>query len=398
MHHRKGAPTNLGGIDVFCDFDWMAVVGNERTQFHNGQCLARRVLKECPEGLTPALLLTTRDEVEERSLESDGFYVVVVNLPRYLRSAKSDASASYFGEAISAGLTRARQLDAISDLSAEHLDALLEARLTPDAIECWATGDAGRVESLRSIVSSANSPGGSADPTPDDLATFDSAAIQQLKVLFASPDKQALIRCIDENGILSEEVMRGLDHARRCRAVVQLEDMLKQDLTEAPWQSWFEENDWVLGTEFVRILEERPIDTEHIADYLMEAYDGFLDLVEIKRPEGELRFWAIARDHGNYIPHTDLIKAITQAARYILEVEREANNVKFLERLGGVKAVKPRCVVIYGRSNDWDAEMREAYRVLNASYHNLTIMTFDHVLARAKRVLGVSDDEVAGVA
>ena len=35
----------------------------------------------------------------------------------------------------------------------------------------------------------------------------------------------------------------------------------------------------------------------------MEAYDGFVDLIEIKRPEGKLKFWADALDHGNYIPH-----------------------------------------------------------------------------------------------
>jgi hypothetical protein len=69
-----------------------------------------------------------------------------------------------------------------------------------------------------------------------------------------------------------------------------------------PWQKWFENNDWVLGTEFVGVLGERPIDVENIADFLMQAYDGFLDVVEIKRPEGKLRFWADALDHGNYVP------------------------------------------------------------------------------------------------
>ncbi len=39
-------------------------------------------------------------------------------------------------------------------------------------------------------------------------------------------------------------------------------------------------------------------------------------------------------------------------------------------------------------------EQREAYRMLNANYHNLSIMTFDHVLARAKRMLNLDRDEV----
>ena len=50
----------------------------------------------------------------------------------------------------------------------------------------------------------------------------------------------------------------------------------------------------------MRILDERTIDTENVADYLVEAYDGFLDIIEIKRPGGGLRFWAatMARQSG----------------------------------------------------------------------------------------------------
>lgn len=168
--------------------------------------------------------------------------------------------------------------------------------------------------------------------------------------------------------------------------------MLEQDLIEQKWQEWFKKNDWVLGSEFVRILDEREIDTANITDYLMQAYDGFLDIIEIKRPEGDLKFWADRQDHGNYVPSSDLTKAITQATKYIYEVEREANSVKFLEKVGNIKTIKPRCILIFGRSADWNNDQREAYRILNSSYHNLTIMTYDHVLSRAKRILGIEED------
>jgi hypothetical protein len=94
-------------------------------------------------------------------------------------------------------------------------------------------------------------------------------------------------------------------------------------------------------------------------------------------------------DHDNYVPSSDLIKAVTQASKYIYEVEREANSVKFLERVDFVKTIKPRCVLIFGRSFDWDEKQNEAYRILNASYYNLTILTYDHVLQRAKRIVGL---------
>lgn len=218
---------------------------------------------------------------------------------------------------------------------------------------------------------------------------FDAENAQQIRALFSLPNKGDLVRFILDNEVIPEELAAGLRQARRVRAVREFKTMLGQNLRENPWQQWFQANSWVLGSQFVRILDERYIDTQHISDFLMEAYDGFLDVVEIKRPEGGLNFWAPTLDHGNYVPSVDLTKAITQASRYIYEVEREANSVKFLERVGGVKTVKPRCILVFGRSNDWNEKQAEAYRIMNASFHNLTVLTYDHVLARARRISGI---------
>jgi hypothetical protein len=400
LRHREGAPCNLEGIDVFFDFDWNDVVGHPQTQFPFGQCLARRVREECPDDLTPALLLTDCDAVEEKPIEGDGFYAVVINLRRYLTLANNDASAAYFGDSYGGGLTRISELDAVAGMSAAEIDALVSAKLTREGIERWVGTNMTRIEALQEIIAAAGVE--QEPPSAEDvvdvirgLEDLDPDEVAGLGTLISDPDKRSLVDFINENQLLSDDLVKSFDFAKRSRAVTDFEQMLAKNLTEAPWQDWFKENNWVLGTEFVRVLDARPIDVEHIADYLMEAYDGFLDLIEIKRPEGKSKFWADAQDHGNYIPHTELVKAITQASRYILEVEHEANSVKFLERIGGVKAIKPRCVLVFGRSQDWNDGQREAYRILNASYHNLTILTFDHVLARARRILdltGMADD------
>ena len=218
---------------------------------------------------------------------------------------------------------------------------------------------------------------------------FGTENAKQIRALFSLPNKRELVDFILDNDLIPDELAAGLAQAKRARAVNEFERMLDEDLLEAPWQKWFQENSWVLGSEFVRILDERHIDTRRISDFLMEAYDGFLDVVEIKRPGGGMSFWSAAMDHGNHVPSSDLIKATTQASRYIYEVEREANSVKFLERVGGVKTVKPRCILVFGRSAGWSAEQAEAYRIFNASFHNLTTLTYDHVLARARRICGM---------
>lgn len=216
----------------------------------------------------------------------------------------------------------------------------------------------------------------------------------QLRALFKHPEKQALLDFIFNNNIIPQDLVHSLEYKQRTTAIQQYETMLANDLVEQRWQEWFEKNSWVLGSEFVRVLNERQIDTAKISDFLMEAYDGFLDVIEIKRPEGKLRFWSEQLDHDNYVPSMDLVKAITQASTYINEVEREANSVKFLERVSYVKTIKPRCTLIFGRSTGWNQKQKEAYRILNASYHNLTILTYDHVLERSKRVMGLGEHRI----
>ena len=180
---------------------------------------------------------------------------------------------------------------------------------------------------------------------------------------------------------------------KRQQSTKKFKEMLDKELSEQTWQKWFKENNWVLGTEFVEILSERAIDPKNISDYLAKAYDGFVDIIEIKRPSDKLPFWAIQKDHDNFIPSSYLIKAIMQATNYIYEVERESNSQKFLERVRNIKVIKPRCTLIFGRSNKWGNTEKEAYRILNSSYHNLTILTYDHVLSRAKKMLGLSIEE-----
>ena len=104
-----------------------------------------------------------------------------------------------------------------------------------------------------------------------------------------------------------------------------------------------------------------------------------------------MQFWSATKDHNNYVPSTDLVKAITQCLNYIYAIECEANSVKFIEKTKS-KVIKPRCILIFGRSNDWNDEQREAYRILNAAYNQISILTYDHLLFRVKNVLGITED------
>ncbi len=357
LSHRKGAPHNLEGIDVFYDFEWSSYFPDGRMQFRNGKCLAHQVLNDCPEGRRPALLLTGADDEKERSFHSASLFVLVINFPRYLKLATANAAVSYLARNFAPGVTSISAFDELGERTPEEIQALLDRQLTAEQVGEWAAGHVERINDLRAIISRVEGNGRaspanlkSVDSFLHDLASLGDEEIEQLKAVLRATSTSEFADFLSKHDVLPDDLVRSLDYRRRCLATEELEELLTEDSPEAPWQKWFEANPWVLGTEFVQILDERSIDVGHIADYLMQAYDGFVDLIEIKRPEGALKFWSDALD-------------------------------------------QPRCILIFGRSRNWNEAQREAYRMLNASYHNHSIMTFDHVLSRAKRMLNLPDDE-----
>lgn len=152
---------------------------------------------------------------------------------------------------------------------------------------------------------------------------------------------------------------------------------------EEVWQRLFSENHWILGSDFVEVLDERRIDVDNITDYLLKSYDGFVDIVELKLPTAE--FWTT-----ECIPTAPLTKATMQCGRYILETERRINDLELHKKINHTPIAKPRITLIYGRSKEWGGDQREAYRVLNSGYSSMNIMTYDHLLERAKRLVGLS--------
>ena len=166
--------------------------------------------------------------------------------------------------------------------------------------------------------------------------------IRQFKTLVEGQADTANL--LIENGILSDHVYVAATSIKKIAALEEYEASLAKDHPESYWQSWFSENKWLLGSDFAQIIDERRIDTENIADYIMKAFDGFVDLVEIKKPN-RMPFWASSKDHDNYVPSSELIKAITQCLNYLRAIEEEANSVKFVQRTKS-KVIKPRCILI----------------------------------------------------
>jgi len=94
-------------------------------------------------------------------------------------------------------------------------------------------------------------------------------------------------------------------------------------------------------------------------------------------------------DLQGFIPKSELTSATMQCNRYILQTERKINDLEFNKKIQNTPIIKPRITLIYGRSQSWGDKEKEAYRVLNSSYTNLNIVTYDHLIERARRLIGM---------
>ena len=156
-----------------------------------------------------------------------------------------------------------------------------------------------------------------------------------------------------------------------------LKEKCKIEKNEEVWQRLFTRNDWILGPNIQRLTDDRTLDEHDIADIPYISVDGFLDIIELKLPTEQ--FWNTDGSINN-----KLAKAIMQCARYLRVAEKKANDLDKSKELG-CEIVKPRITLVYGRSNDWSDEQKENFRLLNSSLSNISVLSYDHVLLRAKK-------------
>jgi len=93
------------------------------------------------------------------------------------------------------------------------------------------------------------------------------------------------------------------------------------------WQPFLENNRWMFGLSYFILLKDPRIDLWDTADYLFEADDGFIDIVEIKHPH--LEFWhkdssGKHKKYRNFIQFSEELKgSITQSTNYIFQIEKK---------------------------------------------------------------------------
>lgn len=159
--------------------------------------------------------------------------------------------------------------------------------------------------------------------------------------------------------------------------------------TETDMQHFIEANPWLLGLDYAVMRPRQPI-VEGTVDFLLQRFDGFHDLLELKSPQDPIvvtpqRVEGRAPAPSTYALSPSLAKALAQAHVYR---DRLTQHAQAQERLLGLSETRdPRLVIVIGQSVSMTDEGRAILTELNKSLHRVEVVPYDILAARARAVL-----------
>ncbi|MFM6402801.1 Shedu immune nuclease family protein [Planktothrix sp.] len=148
-------------------------------------------------------------------------------------------------------------------------------------------------------------------------------------------------------------------------------------------------NRWLFGTQYGQIIQKEKVGFDNIPDFLLLTADGFLDVLEIKKPSSPV----LVKDSshkGNYKWSSEVTEAIAQADNYLNHTN--SNHLAISQRIREkynleINAIKPRAIILIGKSDKWDNKKRERFRSLNQLLHGVEVVTYTDLLRRGQNLI-----------
>jgi translation initiation factor 6 (eIF-6) len=243
----------------------------------------------------------------------------------------------------------------------------------------------------------------------EKLGSRDLETILQLLEKFESEEKiKGLLESLSELEIVN--LHGAFQHKKINTEIVNLEKLIKLEMDgsitseinnhaelikykagqpEKIFQNWIESNLWVFGIDYIKKHDSRKIALFSEGDLLMESVDGYLDLIELKRPKHEL--FKFDDSHKCFYPHTSLSQVIGQSLFYLQKLQDYKLNI---EKEYEVKVIMPRVKIIIGRNSNFKDEEKDSLRMLNSNLNSIQIITYDDLVQFGKLILSSFEKKI----
>jgi len=287
------------------------------------------------------------------------------------------------------------------------LSAFLEKPEGSEAFVAWAKSHHERFEAIVALLEASVSPSPlQLDPVriAEALAALQevdgrliSAIASLLKHTADDEGKLAIVEALhsDAAGRRAVRVVTGLQIADRIAdtrkiAGEYMEKLEKSTTGETDIQSFIKQHPWLLGLEYTRVRSHPTIPRGQL-DFLLERYDGFHDLLELKDPQDPIVEGPEVME-GEPPPPASAYrfsKAVAQGlAQAHLYRATMIHNERTIEQEHGIKNSRdPWLFIVVGRLDALDTRKRLALAELNRSLHRVQIIPFDALSRRIEVLL-----------
>lgn len=184
-----------------------------------------------------------------------------------------------------------------------------------------------------------------------------------------------------------DDYYRLIDLKKKKIAVEKLESIISGNFrNEVDIQKFLKNNLWLFGSQYCTFVEDEKINSKNILDGIPKNLESYVDIIEVKLPTEQL--FVFDSGHKNYYSSSNLTKAIAQTQNYIFEMEKMSSDSYYQDK-NDCKIIRPRGIVLIGSKDELSEEESKYLRILNSSYHNLQIITYQQLLASAKNMLSL---------
>lgn len=226
--------------------------------------------------------------------------------------------------------------------------------------------------------------------------------------LLAAEDRVAITKLISSNlanagGALdvstAYKATRDVQLLYLARLVDEFDREVSTGHDENWWQTYFSKNILFFQDSYIQRIEKLNVIVAgtQFPDFLVVTSDGYLDILEIKKPGTELL--KEDRSRHNHYWSTEISKAVSQVENYIDRVTKYSDAIRNKLRDDHnieLRIIKPRGIVIAGKAAEFVGKVKKAddFRLLNEGLKNVEIVPYDELSRRLKNTI-VSIEKLA---
>lgn len=219
------------------------------------------------------------------------------------------------------------------------------------------------------------------EPAQEEL--IESISSHKATIARAKPEKLAKLH--DDIELVALEVLIG-----------RFEDMLSKQLKESRWQSFFNENPFILSMAFgypiVKVKDQASIggrklsgSGEKITDFLVKnSLTNNTALFEIKTPQTPVLRSRSYRE-GVFTPTPELSGSINQALDQRYQFQKQISQIKDASRLYDMESYAVHSCLIIGKTPN-DPDQQKSFELFRRNSKEVQIVTFDELLEKLKQL------------